>query len=44
MMHGSENAKIVILYFQTQRRVDRDDEDDDDVDDGNNNNNNTFLS
>jgi hypothetical protein len=40
-MHGSENVKIIILFVQTQRKVDRDD--DDNVDGGNNNNNN-FLS
>jgi hypothetical protein len=37
MMHVSENVKIIILYVQTQRGVDRDD------DDGNNNNNNNII-
>ena len=42
-MHGAENVKIIILYVQTQRKIDRDD---DDIVDGNNNhnNNNNFLS
>jgi len=42
-MHGTGNVKIIILYVQTQHKIDRDD---DDIVDGNNNhnNNNNFLS